>query len=106
MSIPISVGAAHVVSMVPTACLKTNGLFTDALGPIFDLLTGAFGNLLLPLSVLVFIVLLILAIVTVRSDASGPLKAAVLALLIPILGVLALVIQHAAFVGINNASNC
>lgn len=101
-------GATHVAAFVPAAnqCLPSNNILTDALGGIFTLLTGAFGGLLLPLSVLMFVMLVIIGIVLIKSDASGWLKAAVMALLVPIGAVLAMVIQHAAFAAVNSAGVC
>ena len=96
----LTVPAVDIPSMVPTACLPTNTLLS---GP----LDGVIGGLLQSISILMTVGLVFLALVLIfRKDASKFLKLAGLAIILPIVAILAIAIQHAVFTGVNNAVAC
>lgn len=99
--------AVDLPSMVPAACIPTNNLLSGPLNPVIGLFTGAFGNLLQGLSILMTVVLVFLAIALIfRKDASKFLRLAGLAIILPIVAILAIAVQNAIFVGVNNAVTC
>lgn len=103
----LTVPAVDIPSMVPTACLPTNTLLSGPLDGVIGLFTGAFGGLLQSISILMTVGLVFLALVLIfRKDASKFLKLAGLAIILPIVAILAIAIQHAVFTGVNNAVAC
>jgi hypothetical protein len=97
-------GALFNVGILPTEqCIPTNGLFTTALDPVFDLIIGGLGGLFKYIVIGVLVVLGIIALVRIRSDkAAGDIKAMAMVPLVLIGAVLAIVVTVTVFDALNN----
>lgn len=93
-------GEAHVFA---AECIPTNTTLIGPLQPIIDEISGALGGVLFGVVILVLIILILGAIVTVMSSKSSQLiKAIVLVVGIPLVGIVLVAAYSGLVTALNN----